>query len=283
MKKKKIIRIVLTVIMIGLGLTVLGLYVGDLIINNTPPTQNLARTLILFIGSIFSVVRLWMKNGRRTLSFFNAHYADQLRGAFSYDPKLRKKLLRALRIYNEDNFGKALDRLLELKPLCRTQDDLHAVGLFTGVVLTDMGHTQEAIAVYQTLIQQNAACPTVFGNLGLLYSQLGHTEDAISTMKMAIDFDPKNAASYNNLANFYFDIYDFENAKAYALKALEVNYKTYQAAALLAIIYALEEDKENKDKYFHMALAGGQNPAALKNAILRYKQEKAAMDLDDDG
>jgi len=93
-------------------------------------------------------------------------------------------------------------------------------------------------------------------------------------LRLAIQNDEKNPAPYNNLAKLYFDTYDFENAKRYALKALEVNHKFRPSATLLAIIYSLEEDKENAEKYSHIALSSGETPERLKRAIEHYKAEK---------
>ena len=36
-------------------------------------------------------------------------------------------------------------------------------------------------------------------------------------------------------------------------------------------IQSIQEDKENADKYFHMAISAGSNPTELKNAINYYK------------
>ena len=48
----------------------------------------------------------------------------------------------------------------------------------------------------------------------------------------------------------------------------------YQASTLLAIIYTLEGDKANAEKYSHMAIAGGRPAAELNRVIAHYVAEK---------
>ena len=57
---------------------------------------------------------------------------------------------------------------------------------------------------------------------------------------------------------------------------MKINYKFYQAASALAIIYSLENDKENAEKYFHIAISGGEDPSKLQRAI-KYYQEKGLL------
>ena len=248
MKKAKIIKIILTVILIALIAASLAFYFVDIIVNKTPPTTNLFKALAVVFLCCGSLVRLCVVKGRRSLAYYESQYFDHIGNAFANYPSHKQKLLRAVRLYNEDKLGDALKYLSDLKPLCKERDDLYAVGLFTGLVFTDMGYKEDAIYVYQALLNMNIASSTIYGNLGSLYSGMGNYNDAIATLRLSIQNDEKNPAPYNNLAQLYFDTYDFENAKEYALKALQINHKFRPSASLLAIIYSLEDDKENAKK-----------------------------------
>lgn len=129
----------------------------------------------------------------------------------------------------------------------------------------------EAIHVYKGLVSRNIASSTVYGNLGHVYYQVGEAQLAAENYEKAIETDPHNPYPYNNLAKFYFDEYQLEEAKEYAKKALTINRKVYQASTLLAIIYSLEGNSTEADKYSHMAVSSGQNPQKLKAAIEHYK------------
>ena len=270
MRKFNAVKIILTVILGALILASVGLFVADLIINNTPPTENLFKALgAVFICSA-ALVRLWYNKGRRSLTFYESAYQEHIKDAFSERPFYRKKLLYAIRLHNENNCDKALKYLLELKPLAQTQEDIYAVGLFTGLTLTKAECYNEAIHVYQSMISMDVTSATVYGNLGNIYLTLGNRQDAISYIRLAIQNDESNPAPYNNLASLYFETSDFENAKIYAEKALQINHKMYQASTLLAIMYTMEGDSANAEKYSHMAIAGGRDPAELKKIIAYY-------------
>jgi Flp pilus assembly protein TadD len=163
---------------------------------------------------------------------------------------------------------------LELKSVSQTQDDIYAVGLITGLTLTEAECYNEAIHVYNSLIEMDITSSTVYGNLGNIHLTLGNHQDAISYIRLAIQNDENNPAPYNNLASLYFETSDFENAKIYAKKALELNHKMYQASTLLAIIYTLEGDKANAEKYSHMAIASGRPAAELNKVIAHYVAEE---------
>lgn len=280
MKKNRILKIVLTVVLALLIAASIVFYIVDIAVNGSAPTENLFKMLAAVAVCAGSMIRLFVKRGRRPLSYYESSYYDDIKGAFSSSPYNRKKLIAALRLYNEDNFGKALKYLSELKAQCKTRDDFYAVGLFTALAFTDIGYTNDAIIVYNALINMNITSSTIYGNLGNIYSGLGRHDDAIAALSLAIQNDEKNPAPYNNMAKLYFDTYDFENAKEYARRALEVNHKFRQSASLLAIIYTLENDTANAEKYSHIAIASGEDPDRLQRAIKHYMKKTASDKTD---
>lgn len=271
MKKNKIRKIIVTAILIALIIAAFSFYIADIIINDTPPTKELLKTLVPVFICCSSLIRLHVRKGRHSLDYYESQYYEHVGAAFTDSPFHKKKLLCAIRLYNENKMGKALKYLSELKPACKERDDLYAVGLFTALVLTDMGCEQDAIYVYKALLNMNITSSTIYGNLGSIYSDMGNYDDAIATLRLSIQNDENNPAPYNNLAKLYFDTYDFENAKKYALFALKINHKFRPSATLLAIIYSLENDTENSKKYSHIAISSGQDPLKLQRAIEHYQ------------
>ena len=274
MGKSNGIKIVLIIVLAALIIATAGFYIADLMINNTSPTKNLFRTLAIVFVCIASIIRLWAGKGRRNLAAYESAYQKHIKDAFANSPFYRKKLLCAIRLYDEKNYDKAIKYLLELKGVSQTQDDMYAVGLMTGLALTKAECYNEAIHVYNSLIEMDIASSTVYGNLGNIHLLLGNHRDAISYIHLAIQNDENNPAPYNNLASLYFETSDFENAKIYAEKALQINHKMYQASTLLAIIYTLEGDKANAEKYSHMAIAAGRPAAELNQVIAHYVAER---------
>ena len=271
MTKAKVVRYIIFAIIILLALASVALYLWEVIAKNVPPTKNLFRMLAVLFGCIAAFVR--MLNPRRggSIAFYEKQFAEQIRDAFKDRPALRKKLVYAIKLYNEDKLENAMKQLGSLREHCSTDDDFYAVWLFAALTFTECGLKEDAVQVYMELIDKNLATTTVYGNLGSLHSALGNFNDAITYSRLSIQNDPKNPAPHNNLAKLYFDNHDFENAKKYAFEALEIDHKFRQSATLLAVIYTLEGDRENAEKYSHIAISAGEHPERLKSAIEYYK------------
>ena len=161
---------------------------------------------------------------------------------------------------------------MQLKPLASSDDDLYAINIFLALISTDMGYPDYAISYYNEIINKGIATSTVYSNLGILYSERGEYDYALACLRLAIQNDENNPAAYNNLANLYFDNFDLENAKINAHKSFELNHKFRPAATLLALIYSIENNSDEAEKYTHIAIANGQNPQALKAEIERYME-----------
>ena len=271
MNKKFLIAIFILLIAI-----IVSLYVVGIVVQKKSPGEDIFRTLAVVFVCLGGIVRVSAKSGRRkSLSFFEKSYEPVLKQAFLSSPKDRKRLLRAIRDYNESRYEKAAKQLLALRLRCQKRDDHEAVNIFLALCFTDMGLLEEAISVYQGLIAADITSSTIYSNLGSLYSQLGKYDDARANMHLALQNDPENEFAYNNLAKLYFDHACFEKAKEYAKKALAINHKFRQASSLLAIIYHLEENQEECEKYMHQAIASGADPDAIKAAFVRYRAEGA--------
>ena len=280
MSKNKIIRIILSIIFIAVAVGVVGFYAWEVIYNNVPADKNIFRTIATVCICISGLIKTKNANGhRRALKYFEIEYKEQIKDAFK-DSILRNKLLCAIRLYNENNFRKAIKYLSQLKPECKTDDDIYAVNLFLALTLTDCGLKEEAVKLYMELVDLGITSTTVFGNLGSLHSALGNFNDAITYSRLSIQNDEKNPAPYNNLAKLYFDNFEFENAKHYAHQALEINHKFRQSATLLAVVYTLEGDNENAEKYSHIAFSCGETPERLSEAVNHYKSMYSSKNND---
>ena len=272
--KKTILRILLICIV----LAVMALYLYDLIVNREPPTKNLVRICCLILLCAVAFVRTFQPGYKRSLSFYEMQYADILGNAFQSQPFWKKKLLCATRLYNESKYDKALDYLMDLKHRAETHDDHYAVNLFAGLCFTDMGLYEHAAQVYQQLIDSGCANSRIFSNLGHVQMKSGEHKMALKNYEIALEYDPNNAYAVNNIAQAHFQMYEFDEAIEFAKKALESNPKLDQASTLLAITYALLNDKENSEKYFHIAINCGRDPKEIKEAIEYFRTAQHALD-----
>lgn len=269
MKSQKIQRI----LYILLILFCVGFYIFDIVVNHVDPMENLTKFVLIIACCVIGILRGNRSRGRASLSFYEQSYAKELGNAFGSSKKERKQLLCAVRFYNENNFKKAAKMLISLKNACKYPDDYSAVGLFLALCFTDMHLYEEAINEYQQLLSQRLETGRIYNNLGNIYSRVGRKKDAMENYEKSVVLSPDNEFTYVNIANMHFEDKNFESAITYALKALDINSKQKQAANLLAIVYALQEDKENADKYFHVAKCSGSNPSELKDAIDFYKAD----------
>lgn len=275
--KKKILVGVSILLIAG----ALCLYFGEIIANGTSPMKHLFKMLAVVLLGIGNITRLLFPQKRRSsLAFYESQYPDILKNAFKDSYLDRKKLLCAIRLYNEDNYNKALKYLYDLQPRCKYREDAEAVGLFMALTYTDMTCYAEAAQVYSKMIAGGIYSTRIYSNLGHVYSKMGHYDDAIANMHLALQNDQRNPYAYQNLAALYFETYDFEKAIQYAKEALAINHKLRQAATLLAIIYSLQENREESQKYAHIAIAAGEKAADIKNAIAHYRESHQVAVVD---
>lgn len=269
-KQAKIITLVI-VFLIAVGISAYGIITGEEAIMDVLPKMII--TLISFAIVIIKI-STGQSNGRKSLAFYENHYKKEVEHAFAYDAKSKKKLLEATRLYDENKFNTSLKILAMLKDKCEYWEDSCAVGLFEALNYTDMGQTQKAYEVYKELIDRLDANETVYINMGHLLQTVYHEEDrAVDCYEKAIRKNPNSALAYNNLASLYFDTGEWEEAVKNAKKALEISPKTYQAASLLAIVYACMKNEEESAKYFAVAVSAGEDKATLTKAIDFYKRK----------
>ena len=95
-------------------------------------------------------------------------------------------------------------------------------------------------------------------------------DQAEQCFRQAIRLEPSEAQAYHNIARLRFDGYRLDEAIEYANKALSYDPKLKEALALLSIIYYKQGIESEAEKYFHMALAAGENETDLRRAIKRY-------------
>ena len=100
MRKSNGIKIILVIILTALIIVTSGFYIVDLIINNTPPTKNLFRTLAIVFVCLASIIRLLYNKGRRNLVSYESAYQKHIKDAFADRPFYKKKLMCAIRLYD---------------------------------------------------------------------------------------------------------------------------------------------------------------------------------------
>ena len=118
----------------------------------------------------------------------------------------------------------------EKKPNSLQKDKLisNALSLHSG------GKFEEALKIYNFLIQNKIYDPRVLNNLGSLYSQLKQFDKAILLFYESIKRFPNSLEAYTNLANILVAKGKSNNAKKILNKAIELNPKYLRSYSILA-------------------------------------------------
>lgn len=101
---KKIVRVLLILLIIA----AIGIYVADIVVNGASITKNLFRMLVVVLALAVSLIRTFTSSrSSHGLSFYEKTYENEIGGAFDRSPNDKKKLLTAIRYYNENKLKKA--------------------------------------------------------------------------------------------------------------------------------------------------------------------------------
>jgi tetratricopeptide (TPR) repeat protein len=103
-----------------------------------------------------------------------------------------------------------------------------------GLILSEMGHQQEAITVFTKLTEDYPELPEPYNNLAVIYAQQKQYEKAKQELEMAIRTHPSYATAHENLG----DIYARLASQAYD-KALQLDSSNTRAQTKLAMIREL--------------------------------------------
>jgi tetratricopeptide (TPR) repeat protein len=102
---------------------------------------------------------------------------------------------------------------------------------FKGVILSEQGKNNEAIAVFVALTEDFPELPEPYNNLAVLYGKQGQYEQARRALESAIRTNPSYATAYENLG----DVYAKLASQAYS-KALQINGSNAAVPPKLALI-----------------------------------------------
>lgn len=261
---------------IGL-LFVIGLYLVDVFIFESNPTDSLGKAITVVLtlcGALYATI----KGGRSWRSEVERALEDKIQGAFSNRPREHKLLISALEDYNADNYPAFREKLEKLEKAAKTPLEECVVKYFMAICLKDTGNKGGAMKLYREILVENPDYYPAMSNLSVIYTEFENYPKAIEYAEMALRYNSDNPYAYNNLAGACFRVYDLNKAEQYANRAVELKKNLRQSWALLAIIYAIEGDALKSKTCFDKAVGGGQDPDALRRSIKENKEKFAHHD-----
>lgn len=270
----KTINKVLLVIYIAALAFFIGLAVYINFINKDSEIITNSRLATVSVAFIIGIMRILNRSsGRKSLAFYKQFYAENIKDSFSDNRKNLKKLLKALRFYNEDKYQKALKLLDELLPECETPNERYSVYLFKALSFEDMNQDEKAVEVYEAMMTAGIAESVVFSNALSCYNRTGQHEKAYEAAHRAIRADSNNYNAYNNLAYLYFADANYEEAVANAKKCLELKSNMLGSITLLYVIYKLEGNDAEAEIYEKQAIANGRSKKELRETLEYYMED----------
>ncbi len=77
------------------------------------------------------------------------------------------------------------------------------VRFLRGVLLADLGRGAEAVAAFESLVQDFPELPEPYNNLAVLYAAQGRYEQARTLLQQAIEAQPNYVTAYENLGDLH--------------------------------------------------------------------------------
>ncbi len=107
-----------------------------------------------------------------------------------------------------------------------------------GVILTDLGRTDQAIEVFVALTRDFPELPDPYNNLAVLYAAQGRLEPALAALQQALRNDPQHLAARENLGDVYLALavqaWDMADTQARLADGAELKRKLRLARQIIA-------------------------------------------------
>lgn len=261
---------------IGL-LFVIGLYLVDVFVFESNPTDSLGKAITVVL-TLCAALYATVKGGKSWRSEVERALEDKIQGAFSSRPREHKLLISALEDYNADNYPAFKEKLEKLEKAAKTPLEECVVKYFTAICFKDTGNKGGAMRLYREILEENPDYYPAMSNLSAIYTEFENYPKAIEYAEMALRYNSDSPYAYNNLAGACFRVYDLKKAEQYANRAVELKKNLRQSWALLSMIYAIEGDALRSKNCYDKAVIGGQDPNALTEAIKENKEKFAHHD-----
>lgn len=140
------------------------------------------------------------------------------------------------------------------------------------IQLSQKGEAEEAIKLYEKVIELNPNFAPAYNYLGMAYQSMGlDIVEVAWYFKAAIDIDPSFDHANINLGKAYYNMGHFDLAELYTLKALETNPNSWEAKISLGWIYLFgKSDPEKAIVYFKDVSDGISHPSAFFGLGMAY-------------
>ena len=159
------------------------------------------------------------------------------------------------------NLGKSQEAEISYRKAIEINPNFPDAHYNLGVLLNELGKLQEAEISYRKAIEINPNFPDAHSNLGVLLKDLGKLQDAEISTRKAIEIKPDYAQAFLNLGNILKDLGKLQDAELSYRKAIEIKPDYAEAFLNLSLLELLQGDYKN----------------GLENYEFRFKTKKPAI------
>ncbi|MEA2570461.1 MAG: hypothetical protein QOI24_2462 [Acidobacteriota bacterium] len=145
------------------------------------------------------------------------------------------------------------DAIANLRESVRTNTASESMRIQLGLLLTETGSTQDAIATLAPLA--NGSNPDALNAYGIALADAGRFDDAASQFQRVLQLDANNAPALQNLGIVALRRDDGASAKNFLTRALALNPRLPLALNTMGVVYARENDFPHAVEMWNRAVA----------------------------
>jgi arylsulfatase A-like enzyme/Flp pilus assembly protein TadD len=145
------------------------------------------------------------------------------------------------------------DAIANLREAVRTNTASESMRVQLGLLLTESGNTQEALATLAPFANGNN--PDALNAYGIALADSGKVDDAASQFRRVLQLDANNAPALQNLGIVALRRDDVATAKDFLTRALTLNPRLPLALNTLGVVYARENDFAHAVEMWNRAVA----------------------------
>lgn len=235
--------------------------------SDNPNYARVAQIAGVSLAFMISFGRSMFKESLNVQRVNEAAYQNEMGDAFHDNPKAYEQLMKGMEMYNRDNLAKADKILTKLLAQCQTPQEFSVVNFFRALCMSESELHEEAIEIYQELLEYDTDNTIAWSNLGVEYLELGKKKEAQQAFEQALTYGSRNAAAYSNLAVLYLRTGENEKASDHALQALEIDSNQMEAMSVAAAAFQMMGDQRNAEKYKKMYIANGGEQQELEEML----------------
>lgn len=230
----------------------------------------MSKWIIAVIAIAVYVVLLEMKN-RRERPFYRQleeAYKELLEGRFEKDPVHRRRFMRSLAHYASGSKGSRMGYALAQSTLnrCSGEKEKNACRFVCAMCLEDMGRPEEALAIYESVCEQEPDFIIAKEKRAHVLSVLADPKAADAYAEV-VALCPDDNVYLNNYASALIRL----NQNREAVKQLEIlierDAEFISAYGLLVLAYSRLKDAQSVEKTIATAVAHGMDENKLRGIL----------------